>query len=156
MKAASKKLFVQSIALMMLLANDRVDAQIPKLTDLRVRLFLQHSGDLSAPLTGREDLWNVVSGGEGIPGPANSALVVVAVRGAPNSHVGGNVVQLLITDQRTGKLVNRMTSRAGRPGSTGESHVGFWLQPIGCEPLVLAASTEGSSISLTLPFRCGE
>lgn len=156
MKMVSAKAFVQGTILILLLANLRVDAQTPKILDLKVRLFLQHSGELSSPITGRENLWNVVSGGDGVPGPATSALVDVAVRGAPNSFVEASAVHLHITSKRTGKVIDKLTSSVGSFGSSGESHVGFWLHSIGCEPLILSASTEDSSISLTLPFRCGE
>lgn len=145
-----------AVVLPLLLASVRVDAQTPQIEEVKVRMFFQHSGEFSAPLTGKEDLWNVMAGGGGFPEPTNSAFVDVTVSGAAKTYVARQTVNLVVTNKRTGKVVERLTGQTGIFGPSGNTHVGFWLRSVSCDPLVLVASTASSSKSQALPFRCGE
>lgn len=148
--------FICSIALPLLLGPAHAHAQTLQIADVKVRLFLQLSGEFSSPLTGNEDLWNVVAGGGSFPEPTSSAFVDVAVAGSAGKFVAGQLIHLVVTNNRTGKVVHRLTGRTGVFGPAGRTHVGFWLPAVGCDSLLLVASTAGSSKSQSLPFRCGE
>lgn len=130
--------------------------ELVKISDLHIRLFLQASGEFSPPLTGAEVLWNVVSGGGDVTGPTSSAFVDVVIIGSSKSWKVGRVVTLVVKSERTGKVLSRMNTRLGVAGDSGESHVGFWLPQIGCEPLELVAQVAGSSKTRKLPLKCGE
>jgi hypothetical protein len=133
-----------------------VNAQALQIADVKVRLFFQYSGELSTPLTGKDELWNIMAGGGGFSEPANSAFVDVTVSGVPKTYVAKQAVDLVVTNKRTGKIVDRQRGKTGIFGPSGETHVGFWLRSVSCDHIVLVASATGSSKSLTLPFRCGE
>jgi hypothetical protein len=64
-----------------------VNAQALQIADVKVRLFFQYSGELSTPLTGKDELWNIMAGGGGFSEPANSAFVDVTVSGVPKTYV---------------------------------------------------------------------
>ena len=66
--------------------------ETPHVAAVKVRLFLQHSGELSRPLDEREELWNVVTGAGDPSEPANSALVDVVVSGSSNTLGGKHAV----------------------------------------------------------------
>lgn len=134
----------------------RSAAQSPQIAELKVRLFFQYSGEFSSPLSENDVLWNVMAGGGNFPEPANSAFVNIVVSGAAKTYIPKQVVNLVVTNERTGKVVVRQRGQAGIFGPSGVTHVGFWLRSVNCEPLVLVASIAGSSKSLRLPFRCGE
>lgn len=130
--------------------------ELVRITDLHVRLFLQTSGEFSPPLDGVEVLWDVVAGGGDATGPSSSAFVDVVVNGLRESWKVGRVVTLAVKSEKTGRVLFRMNTRLGMAGASGESHVGFWLSQIGCEPLELVAQVAGSSKARKLSFKCGE
>lgn len=47
------------------------------ISDVRIRFFMQASGEFSRPLDGTEVLWNVVAGGGDVNGPTSSASIDV-------------------------------------------------------------------------------
>lgn len=150
--------FLRGVAVAVTLATATTGAcaQTIQIAAVRARLFFQHSGEFSPWLTGGEVLWNVIVGGGEFDEPASSALIDISIVGKPKSFVSKQFVELRVLNQRTGKVVTRQRGRTGTFGPDGQTHVGFWLSSIGCEPLVLVASVAGSTNSLTLPFRCGE
>lgn len=139
-----------------LLTSACVSAQSFKVTQVRVRLFFQYSGELSTPLTGKEDLWNIMAGGGEFAEPVNSAFVDVTVFGAQKNHAAQQVVNFLVTNKRTGRIIQRQKEKTGIFSPSGENHVGFWLRSVSCDPLIVFVSTADSSKSQTLPLRCGE
>ena len=155
-RANSRTLTRLAVAVPFFLASACVNAQSLQIAEVKVRLFFQYSGEFSTPLNGKEELWNVMAGGGGFPEPASSAFVDVAVSGVAKTYVAKQTVDLVVTNKRTGKVVERQRGQTGIFGLSGETHVGFWLRSVSCDPLVLVASTAGSSKSQTLPFRCGE
>lgn len=130
--------------------------ELETVSDVRVRFFIQTSGEFSRPIDGTEVLWNVVAGGGNLTGPTSSASIDVVVNGPSKSWKVGRVVTLVVKNDRTGMMLSRMHSRLGVAGPTGESHVGFWLSEIGCEPLEIVAQIGGSSRTRKLSLRCGE
>jgi hypothetical protein len=130
--------------------------ELETISDVRIRFFIQTSGEFSRPLDGTEVLWNVVAGGGDVTGPTSSASIDVVVTGPSKSWKVGRVVTLIVKNDQTGRVLSRMHSRLGVAGPSGESHVGFWLTEIGCEPLELIAQVGGSSRTRKLPLQCGE
>jgi hypothetical protein len=126
------------------------------ISDVRIRFFMQASGEFSRPLDGTEVLWNVVAGGGDVNGPTSSASIDVVVTGPIKNWKSGRVITLIVKSDRTGRVLSRMHSKLGVPGPSGESHVGFWLPEIGCEPLKLVAQVGINSRTRKLPLRCGE
>lgn len=131
-------------------------AEPPQIAAIKISMFLQYSGELSSPLTGKEILWNVISGRGDIPEPTNAALVGVVVKGVKNTYGRNQAVELVVQDERTGKVLERHRGRVGIYGNAGVTHVGFWLPYVGCESLVITASIAGNAKTRTVPFKCGE
>ena len=129
--------------------------ELPRVTAVQARLFMQYTGELSKPLSASDQLWNVIAGGGGL-GPSREMLVDVAVTGTSNTFGRDQVVDLVVKSRSTGKVLQRRKGMLGIFGPSGVTHVGFWLSPIGCESLVITASIAKSSKELTLPFQCGE
>ncbi len=128
----------------------------PQIQAVKVRMFLQYSGELSPPLSGNEVLWNVVAGGGDVSQPTSAALVDVVVSGTVDKFDRKQLVELVVKSERTGRVLERRKGTLGLFGPSSETHVGFWLSSVGCEPLVITASIAGNSKVLTVPFRCGE
>ena len=122
-----------------------------------LRLYLSHSGSLSAPLEHKAELWNVIIGG-GIPEPSTSTLVDVVVSAGPDTEKNSVVVNLVATNQRSGKVLLRQSKTVGVFSPEGKFHAAFWLSETGCVPLRLVATLKGTTKSKTvsLPFECGE
>lgn len=122
-----------------------------------LRLYLNHSGSLSAPLEENAELWNVIIGG-GISEPSSSTLVDVVVSADPGSYKKNMIVGLTVTNQRTGKVISRQSKTVGVFSSKGKFHAAFWLPETGCLPLRLVATLQGTTKSkaASLPFECGE
>lgn len=121
-----------------------------------VRLFLNHSGTLSAPLDDRAELWNTIIGAGGAGEPSTSTLVDVVVSSKPGSFEKNGYVTLVAADAKSEKVISKMKERLGVFGSDGKFHAPFLLKDTGCVPLRLTASIGGQSKTVTVPFRCGE
>jgi len=151
-KACIKYLLI----IILFLASTCEAANSPHIQAVNVRMFLQQSGELSSLLTGNEMLWKVISGGGDVSEPTSAALVDVVVRGEGDMFVGTKAIELVVKSQRSGKNVARYRAQLGSFSPSGETHVGFWLPAIGCEPLIITASLSGKSKAVVLPFKCGE
>ena len=131
-------------------------AQAIRAEAIEARLFLQHVGSFSPPLTESPELWNVIIGHE--ENASSSTFVRVEVSGPPGSSGAKNSVALSVTYK--GKKVRRevLRKRLGLFSDKGKQYVGFWLPNTGCEQLALVASTSspGATVSKMVPFACGE
>ena len=126
-----------------------------KISDIKVRMFLQHSGEFSPALKGNEALWNTVIGEGDIAEPSNAALVdVVIVENIPSNKQ--QFVKLIVKSKRNGKILVIRQERVGLFNSSGETHIGFWLSAIGCEEIDISASINEQVKKISIPFRCGE
>ena len=125
---------------------------------LEARLYYNHSGTLSKPVSSKTVLWNAVVGEGNIAEPSNSTFVDVTVLGEPGSFEPKARVNLVVTDQATGKLLQSQSAEVGVLNAAGKYHVGFWIPKTGCTPLRLRASIAGSKAekAITVPFACGE
>jgi len=129
----------------------------PNIERVEARLFYSHSGSLSAPITPDAALWNVIIGEGDASEPSESTLVDVILRGEPGEYPPG-VLDIVVTETRSGKVVLKRTSALGIFSAQGRFHVPVWLSDTGCTPLTVKASLRGggSRASLDIPFHCGE
>lgn len=129
----------------------------PNIERVEARLFYSHSGSLSAPITPDTALWNVIIGEGDASEPSESTLVDVILSGEPGDYPQG-VLDIVVTETRSGKVVLKRTSALGIFSAQGRFHVPVWLSDTGCTPLTVKASLRdgGSRASLDIPFHCGE
>lgn len=112
-------------------------APVHRVAEIRTRLFIQSTGQLSTPITDKIMLWNAVAGGASDAGEsASSALVDVVLASVDSEKTGSplTTIELLVTDQLSGRVVERMTARAHNVGV--EYHVAF-----GCETSAVVHSS---------------
>ncbi|HRO63360.1 hypothetical protein [Thermomonas sp.] len=129
----------------------------PNIERVEARLFYSHSGSLSAPIAPDAALWNVIIGEGDASEPSESTLVDVILRGEPGEYPPG-VLDIVVTETGSGKVVLKRTSALGIFSAQGRFHVPVWLSDTGCIPLTVKASLRGggSRASLDIPFHCGE
>jgi hypothetical protein len=157
MRLARSLFGVISIALGTILWGELCSAaETYRIKAVNVRMLLQYSGELSPVLDNKNVLWNLMADHSELSEPASGAFVVVAVSGSSSTSGVNQVVNLVVKSAQTDKVLARYTARLGLFSSQGESHVGFWLPSVGCEPLTLSASIAKSSKMISLPFKCGE
>ncbi|WP_442678484.1 hypothetical protein ACSBM8_13270 [Sphingomonas sp. ASY06-1R] len=136
-----------------------------KIAGISAQLFLRDTGKLSPDLLQTSDLLgNAVTSGDSVlvvititDGgddrlPAPERVRLVAIEEAPAFAVSG-------THRPARRLLDRTAAVAHVP--TGEStHVGFWLDRVGCAPIRLTASLEGggrgTSRQEVIGFQCYE
>ena len=151
---------IHRIALLLLLvAPCVVSAASPlAVSEIRARLFLNHSGTFSEPITDKMVLWNAIIGESGIKEPSNSTLVEVIVHGDPGSFKAGAYVDFIANRKTDGKLITNRRGQIEVLSKTGKYSIGFWLQATGCEPLHLTARVHGTAkvVQMDIPFQCGE
>jgi hypothetical protein len=136
---------------------------IVEIESIQARLFLGHSGSLSAPLTKKDALFNTIVGGAEIDGvplrePSESTLVDVIVRGKPGAFDSLWTLDLVITNRETGEKIGAYEQHAGVLGSDGRFHVAFLIPDTGCTPLHLLAKVRGTESmgEMNVDFVCRE
>jgi len=122
------------------------------------RLFLGHSGSLSAALSGSEILRNTIIGEGDAEEPSSSMLIDVVVSGPPGEFDPRWHVDLVVTNSDTGNTIAQLSKDPGVLSKAGKYHVAFWLLDSGCEPIRVAATVRGTSQSklIEVPFNCGD
>jgi hypothetical protein len=148
-----------AVLLFLCLTADAVLAASPlEIVSVNARLFLGHTGTLSAPLTHGDVLRNTIIG-EGTAGePSQATLVDVIVKGTPGEFDPHWKVDLIVTNSATGAVQSRFSQRPGVLSATGDYHVAFWLADTGCIPLRIVAKVHGTSQSkeAIVAFQCAE
>ena len=131
-------------------------AQAIRAEAIEARLFLQHAGTLSAPLTESSELWNIIIGSE--ENASSSTFVRVEVSGPPGSYSAKNSVTLSVTYKGRKARREVLRKRLGVFSEKGKQYVGFWLPDTGCEELALVARASSPAAPATklVPFACGE
>jgi hypothetical protein len=68
------------------------------------------------------------------------------------------MIDLVVTNGRTGVAFNKFSQHAGVLSVNGEYHVAFWLAETGCEPLHIVATIRKTAQSNETNggFACGE
>jgi hypothetical protein len=150
-----------AIAAGLLAASGQVaTAQNATVEDIHVQLFYEYSGALSDDLTKRKSLslWNTMIGEGASKEPANSFLVSVEVKGAPESF--DKAAALTITVNSDGKRKAKVAEKAFSGilfGPEGKVVKAMMVFDAVCAPMVITAKLKsGASKSFSLPFKCGE
>jgi hypothetical protein len=135
-----------------------VGADRLEIESVDARLFLGHTGSLSAPLTAKDALWNTIIGEGNALEPSDSTLIDVIVKGAPGKFDPNWMIDLVVTNSRTGVVFSKFSQHAGVLSVNGEYHVAFWLAETGCEPLHIVATIRKTAQSkeTNVGFACGE
>jgi hypothetical protein len=101
--------------------NAAVAASPLEIVSVNARLFLGHTGSLSAPLTDRDVLRNTTIG-EGTAGePSQATLVDVIVKGRPGEFDPHWRVDLVVTNSATGAIQSKYSQRPSVLSATGVS-----------------------------------
>jgi hypothetical protein len=154
------KLCVSAIAAGLLwMGGGTALAQNATVESISVQLFYEYDGTLSDDLTKRQELalWNTMIGEGDAKQPANSFLVTVTVKGAPESFDKAAVLAVTVTgDKRKNKVAEKVFSGI-LFGSEGRVVKPLFVHDWVCAPVTVTAKLKsGSSKSFNLPFRCGE
>jgi hypothetical protein len=131
---------------------------VAKIEAVQAYLFYDHTGGISGNLLTKKHLvlWNTVIG-EGDAGEgSNSTLVVVEVSGEGSSAK----VNVVITDEDQKTIINE-TRKFWIFDSDRKFYMPFIVPNTGCKEITITAKLVGkgfspSSISQTIPFKCGE
>jgi hypothetical protein len=137
---------------------ERAKAQPVIVEDIRVQLFYESTGKLSADLAKVKDVsfWNTIIGEGFAKEPANSFLVSVVLRGKPASFVNSERVVVTVFDEsKKSKALQR------RFRSFLFSDEGLVVKPVfvenqTCAPVRISAQSKANTKTITLPFKCGE
>lgn len=153
------------IFLLMLITRPALAAHPITVDSVAVKLFYQHSGKLSPPLSDADYLVNVFIGEYSLEldpkvEPSNTAIIDVTVSLPAGEDAFGDV-ELVITEIATNKVLLRQSRSTGTFNKSGISHVAFLYSEIGCSPLQFEASAKTARLSarspskrITLPFGC--
>lgn len=132
-----------------------------KITSIKAMLFYDGKGTFSRNVLAKPDFsfWNAIIGGGDAEGSSNSTLVLVEVSGNPSPNEASPSRKIAFTASASGKIVLQRTSDIGL-FTDGKFYAGFWLYDTGCQPIKISARIIGqgppSSMSKTIPFKCGE
>src|SRR5207302_1493540 len=95
-------------------------AAIPlHLESIQARLFFNHTGTFSEPLSAKDALRNVIIGESGLPSPSRSTLVDVTLRGEPREYRPGRIVVLTVSDSSRDKAIATLTQQIGAHNADG-------------------------------------
>jgi hypothetical protein len=125
---------------------------------IQARLYFNHTGTFSDPLSAKDVLRNVIIGTPDFPSPSSSTLVNVLLRGDSGDFRPGRVVILTVTASSSRKIIAILKQDVGVLGAEGQYHAAFWLPTTGCTPLLLDARLAGTKErrDAEIPFRCAE
>ncbi|MBL8514190.1 MAG: hypothetical protein JNJ55_09400 [Betaproteobacteria bacterium] len=127
---------------------------------VEARLYYQHSGTFSAPITKDMRFWNVIIGEGGAKEPSSTLRVDVVLKGKPGDFKEDAKISVEFVNAETGKRLTQQTAMAGGMSPRGTYHAMFMLHPAGCIPLKINAQLTGKGLmsakSIDVPFNCGE
>ena len=132
-----------------------------KITAIKAMLFYDGKGTFSRDVLAKSDFtfWNTVIGEGDAEGLSNSTLVLVEISGNPSPNEASPPRKIEFTATASGKVVLKRASDIGL-FTDGKFYAGFWLYDTGCQPIKISAriigQTQPSSMSKTIPFKCGE
>jgi hypothetical protein len=125
---------------------------------IQARLYFNHTGNFSDPLSAGDVLWNIIIGTPDFPSPSSSTFVDVLLRGDFGDFRPGRVVILTVTASTSRKIIATLKQDVGVLGAEGQYHAAFWLPTTGCTPLHLDANLAGTKehLDAEIPFQCAE
>jgi len=91
-----------------------VGADRIEIESVNARLFLGHTGSLSAPLTAKDALWNTIIGEGSAREPSKSTLIDVVVKGAPGKFDPNWMIDLVVTRQCDRRHIQQIFTTGGR------------------------------------------
>ena len=135
-------------------------AAIPTVKEVSVHLLLTPSGDLSPDVSEMKDFysWNFAPFSKDLPSGQrfNSFLVKVRVKTGREAFLKGALGSIEVKSKANGRVLKRQVISNIYFPSEGEAVVGFFLQGIVCEPVLITARIGISRITKDLHFECGE
>ena len=144
------------VGLFMFLLVVSAAAQSLRVEQIRVQLFLEHSGKLSDDLIRtKPTLWNTLAG-EGEAGePASSFLISIVVTGKESRN---DAVVVRVTNSKSKKTLvsRRFTSLAWREDDRSQAVKAIFVEDRLCAPIRIVARTRSSQKIVDVPFECGE
>lgn len=155
-----QKVWLPAIAAGLLAASGGMTlAQTATVEHIGVQLFYEYDGTLSDDLAKRKDLRlrNTMTGEGAAKQPANSFLVAVTVKGAPEAFDKAAALTVTVTgDKRKNKVAEKVFNGI-LFGSEGRVVKPVFVHDWVCAPLSITAKLKsGSSKTFKLPFQCGE
>lgn len=132
-----------------------------KISAIKAMLFYDGKGTFSRDVLAKPDFtfWNTVIGEGDAEGASNSTLVMVEISGNPSPNEASPPRKIEFTAVASGKVTLKRASDIGL-FTDGKFYAGFWLYDTGCQPIKISAriigQTQPSSMSKTIPFKCGE
>jgi len=133
-----------------------------RISAIKAMLFYDGKGTFSRDVLAGPDFgfWNTIIGEGDAEGPSNSTLVMVEVSGNPSRNEALPSRKVELTATAGGRVLLKRTSEIGLFSDEGKYYSAFWLYDTGCQPVKLSARIAGqgqaSSMSKTIPFKCGE
>jgi hypothetical protein len=129
-----------------------------RIKSIEARLFLSHSGKLSAPITAKSTLWNTPIGESDAGEPSTATFVDVTLEMVPEHFEPNVILDLLIEAESKKQPHFKQQHTVGAFNAQGQYHAGFWISDTGCEPLKLTVQLRGRKTlkTIQLPFACGE
>jgi hypothetical protein len=138
------------------------------ITSVQALLFYDNSGafsedvadDISDNVVVPSILWNTPIEGASRKGASTSVLIKVEVSGKDAAHLNRSIELTLKYKplERSKEIVQRRV-RPIRMGEDGKFIAGFWVDEVGCNPVVLTARVTGqtrSTVKKIIRFGCGE
>lgn len=154
------KLLVPAVAAGLLAVTSGMAlAQSATVESIGVQLFYEYSGTLSDDLAKRKELslWNTMIGEGDAKQPANSFLVTVTVKGAPETFDKAAALTVTVTGDKRKNKVAEKVFKGILFGSEGRVVKPLFVHDWVCVPLTITAKLKsGSSKTFNLPFQCGE
>lgn len=132
-----------------------------KISGIKAMLFYDGKGTFSRDVLAKPDFafWNTIIGAGDAEGPSSSTLVLVEVSGNPSENEAPPRRKVEFTAIASGKVILKRASDIGL-FTDGKFYAAFWLYDTGCQPIKISAQVIGqprpSTISRTIPFKCGE
>jgi len=138
------------------------DTPAYKITAIKALLFYDTSGKFSRDVLGKPEFtfWNTIIGEGDAEAPSSSTLVLIEVTNKSRSENPAAARKVEFVATAAGKIVLRRTADVGLFSEAGRFYAPFWLYDTGCSPIKISAriigQSEPSSMTRTIPFKCGE
>lgn len=144
---------------LLMMTGGMASAQDATVESIGVQLFYEYNGTFSDDLAKRKELslWNTMIGEGDAKQPANSFLVTVTVKGAPETFDKAAALTVTVTGDKRKNKVAEKVFKGILFGSEGRVVKPLFVHDWICAPLTITAKLKsGSSKIFKLPFRCGE
>lgn len=131
----------------------------PEIVSIQAKLFYEHTGTLSDDLIAtKPSLWNTIIGEGDAKEPANSFLVIVEVKGDPDSFADHTLrlTAVLADGDNSGKTVAEQTFNGLLISPEGRTVKAMMVDNAVCSTININATLGKATKTETIPFACGE